>query len=183
VPPSEPPKKPDTYLQIVKAPAASSPRRGDVKDEVVKYDDAEWHSDGTDEGLDAAGTHIGLFLAWVVMRGLDAGAQFGGNPAGAAAVRQKEAADREAVRRRAMKGSQLLSRWYDDKLFSTELTAEGAAFANSYYAKHYLNDYEQTLAQGLPSQYSVPDTWESFDKMALVLDRRFAQWQAEQARR
>ena len=96
-----------------------------------------------------------------------------------AKLRREEEADRAAVRQRAMTGSALLQSWYDDKLFSSNLVPEGAAFANAYYVKHYFDDYNHTLAKGLPSEYAVPDTWESFDKLAPVIDRRFAAWRAK----
>ena len=169
---------PDRYVQMVKTPEQRG-RRPAVEDEVVKYDDAEWHQDSAREAKlpeEAAATHIGMFLAWVVTRRLDAGPRFA-EGSGSAAL--DEANDRDDVRRRKMKGAALLRRWYDDKLFSEELTPEGAAFANAYYVKHYFDDYNHTLAKGLASEYAVPDTWESFDKLAPVIDHRFAAWKAK----
>lgn len=41
----------------------------------------------------------------------------------------------------------------------------------------YLEDYEKTLAQDLPSLYYVEDTWENFDKISIVIEKHFAMFQ------
>ena len=44
----------------------------------------------------------------------------------------------------------------------------------SYY--EYYADLEKLAPQNFPSLYHLPDTWETFDKIAPVLDERFSHW-------
>lgn len=42
-----------------------------------------------------------------------------------------------------------------------------------------MHDYEATLAGNLPTTYHVPDTWETYEKIKPVLDKRFQEWKAK----
>jgi hypothetical protein len=72
----------------------------------------------------------------------------------------------------------------DGKLIDEDLTDEANAFARAYYMDgtdsgrlgDYVTDYETELGGGLPSIYHVPNTWETFDKFAPIISRRFAEW-------
>jgi hypothetical protein len=170
---------------LVSRPSTGVPAPGGrAKDETVKYDDSEWHRAEARKAQhpENAGTHIAMFLAWVLANRLDARLEIGAPTDTASSEALDEANERDDVRSRRRTASELLHRWWDEKLFSTDLTREGAAFANGYYRKQYLDDYEQTLSKGLRSFYAVPDTWESFDKLAPVLDHRFREWQAKHVR-
>jgi hypothetical protein len=139
------------------------------------FDRAEWHSGEPryprDLPPEAAGTHLGLFLAWAILRqrvapGLNAEALL-------------------AVRRRVRPGRDFLFAECDGALRAAELTEEAAAFARDWFqdgrgnirADGYLLDYEKELAGTLPDLYRVADTWPNCDRMAKLLDRRFEQWQ------
>jgi hypothetical protein len=141
------------------------------------YDRAEWHSDGdrfpADLPPEAGGTHIGLFLAWAVLRD-----HIGD-------LHREDSADAlVAVRRREMTGREFLYEMCAGKFGSQDLSDEGNAFARVYWqdgegminARGYLADYEATLCAGLSDLYRVADTWENFDALARVIDRRFEEW-------
>lgn len=120
---------------------------------MAKLDDASWHE---------TATHIGMFVAWTILAKL-----WRGEPSHAAATKD--------VRRRAITGRQFLMRECDGKLSASDLTEEGAAFAENYYPERYMADYRRLLVQGLASDYAVEDSWANYDRVAPAIDR---QWRA-----
>ena len=140
----------------------------------MSIDKADWHTDSVASDLpeDAAGTHIGMFVAWGIINGL------------VAQPHEKEWKDSmDAVRTRSITGRDFLFSRRDGKFLEQDLTPDGVAFVTRYYSKHYFKDYERALCAGLPSIYHVADTWANYDKLAPVLDDRFAQWKNRGARR
>ncbi|SRR6266571_8507219 len=138
-------------------------------------DSADWHYGGNyPAGLppENAGTHIGMYLAWIISRNL----------AGEDLVRH--AGDTYTwVLNREVTGRDLLFTKLDEKFFDQLLSPEGQAFTRSYYESNgYANDYDRVLCGDLPSLYHVADTWENFDKLAPVIDERLAAWRALQER-
>jgi hypothetical protein len=137
----------------------------------MAYDRADWHHGGNypkDLPSENGGTHIGMFLAWVIMNGFEGEELKEDNPAAVAALRA-----------RAMTGRQFLFRNCDGKLSDVDLNEEVNAFAKYYYSHpkfHYLEDYHNVLAEGLPSTYHVNDSWENYDKIAPVITQRFNEW-------
>ncbi len=101
--------------------------------------------------------------------------------------REDSQADLAAVRSRKMTGRDFLFRDCDGKFWEEDLSDHGNEFARWYYAPEtggygpYIGDYEASLAEKLPSIYHVADTWENFDKLAPLIDRRFAQWKQKRA--
>jgi hypothetical protein len=138
---------------------------------VYVFDNARWHG-GNDFPADLdeyqAAVHMGLFLAWCIARDLHDAEFF--TDVGLNVVL-------DAVRARQLTGAQLLEP-LAGVLAGDELNAEGNAFARAYYETLYRADYLGALAGGLPSMYHVPDTWESFERLRPVLDRRYAEWVA-----
>ncbi len=68
----------------------------------------------------------------------------------------------------------------DEKFTDEDLTDEGNAFTRAYFdfkTGKYLGDYNKTLLPAGLSLYHVPDTWESFDKLAPVISQRFHNWE------
>jgi hypothetical protein len=128
------------------------------------------------------GTHIGMFLAWVIMRGL---------------VGETHHADsKQALVKllaRAITGRDFLVSQCDEKLWDEDFNAQGLAFAKDYYESEtafadeysdYMQDYcdvfnAHAAANGFEyaSTYHVENTWENFDRLTPILDQRFAQWQ------
>ena len=140
----------------------------------MAYDRADWHYGGDyPEGLppENGGTHIGMFLAWAIMNGLEG--EF---------HREESPASLAAVRARQMTGRQFLFKECDEKFWGEDLSAEGNAFAKYYYdgteeqGGPYFEDYESALVGDLPSMYHVEDTWQNYDQIAAVINRRFEEW-------
>ena len=139
----------------------------------MKYDDATWHSGGdfpADLPPEAGGTHTGMFLAWALLAGLGGELHTEDEP---------DTVPRLATRRTTP--GQFFLEWCDGKFTDEDVNDEGNAFVRDYFdfeKGQYLGDYESTLAGGLPGVYHVPDTWETFDRLKPVLDRRLAEWRA-----
>src|SRR5437588_11537765 len=120
-------------------------------------DRADWHYGGSypvDLPPENGGTHIGMYLAWVIERDL------------ASSRLLKEAGPSlERLRDRAITGRQLLLSELDETFFDGLLTKTGKEFTRDYYETHaYFADYGEVLAEGLPSTYYVEDSWANYDK-------------------
>ena len=139
----------------------------------MTYDDASWHYGGdfpADLPRAAGATHIGLFLAWMLLHG------------------HGSAAHGEAVallkRREVAPGAWFLAHC-GEKLTADELSDEGNRFAQSYYLHDedrfeagdasYLSDYMGRFSEA-GNAYRVPDHWDSYDRLAPILAHRFALW-------
>ncbi len=145
----------------------------------MAYDRSDWHYDGefpADLPSSAGGIHIGMFLAWAITRGFEGDCHRTGS------VRALL-----SVRLRRSKGSEFLRKYCEEKFWEDDLNEEGNAFAEDYYAKDgehgYLADYQELLAQGLPSMYHVKDTWENFDRLSARIDKRFREWRRNARKR
>ncbi len=139
----------------------------------MKFDDASWHYGGDfpkDLPDEAGATHAGMFLVWALFAGL------GGE------IHIDEASDEIArLQSRETTPGQFFLRQCDGKLTDEDLNDEGNRFVAAYFDftnGRYLADYETTLGSQLPSLYHVPDSWESFEAIAPVLDRRLLQWRS-----
>ena len=142
----------------------------------MKYDDAEYCflNFETDLENEAGGTHTGMYLAWAALRGLlDEGFH---------------EATLAPLRARQITGSSLYFDRCDGKLMDDDFNDEGNAFTASYYGEHFVADYQRVFEKMMPNAgattddfCSVPDTWENFDRLAPLLDQRYAQWQQAQA--
>lgn len=118
-----------------------------------------------------AATHIGIFLAWAALHGL------------INELHEKRfPALLERLRAREITGREFFEAACDGRFAEKDLNVEGNAFAEFYYRNlagekgPYFSDYRKTLGQGLPSFWHVPDTWESYDQIAPVIDRQFDRW-------
>jgi hypothetical protein len=138
----------------------------------MAYDRADWHYGGDfpkDLPPEAGGTHIGMFLAWVIARGLEG-----------EELREDASESLRAVRERRMTGREFLMQECDEKLVDFCLNKEGNAFAQAYYERDgpggYVSDYAELFVADLPSLYHVEDAWANYDRLAAVLDQRFAEW-------
>jgi hypothetical protein len=136
---------------------------------MIKYDDASWHCHGgafpTDLPDAAAATHIAMFVVWALVSGLGGSRHVG-------ELRQ----DLEQLKSRGITPVLYLLRACDGRFTVEDLNFQGNLFAASYFGYRYLQDYDNTLGQNLPSLYHVADLWENFDRLKPLLDRRFADW-------
>jgi hypothetical protein len=139
----------------------------------MKYDDASWHYGGNfpEDLPDKAGaTHTGMFLAWALVTGL-----------AGELITDEFPEFIEKLRDRSLTPGQLFFELCDGKFIDEDLNEVGNAFALAYFDfknGKYLRDYEATLGAEAPTLYHVADSWENFDRLAPVLDRRFAEWKA-----
>ncbi len=143
----------------------------------MKYDDSEYLflNFETDLDNDAAATHIGMYLAWAILRGL-----------GSSQFERPEAVHQiSALRSRQTSGGAVLLELCDGKLMSSDLNELGNAFTTAYYDRHFSKDYGRVFEPDFPDTghpvddlCGIADTWANFDRLAVVLDKRFAQWQS-----
>jgi hypothetical protein len=137
------------------------------------YDAAVWHYEGdfpADLPRAAGATHMGMFLAWMLLNG--------------------EGADRHAadlpplLERRITPGAWFLAHC-DEQLTDADLSTEGNRFAQAYYLfdedrldegePSFLPDYAKSFPDA-EFAYSVPDDWATYDRLAPILAHRFALW-------
>jgi hypothetical protein len=141
--------------------------------DIISFDKADWHTDGTaEENLDfeQAFVHTGMYLGWIIDRELYS-EEF--------AETHKKAIVR--YRARKMTGPTVYAS-IGVTFASHMLNDEGVAFTKAYYGlekSRYLVDYEKLLTVDLPSTYHVKDTWENYELLKPVIDKRFAAWREE----
>lgn len=142
----------------------------------MKYDDASWHYEGdfpADLPASAGATHIGMFLAWAILHGF------------AGEIHIEDSPDTlEQLRQRTITPGQFLIRACDEKFTDEDLSADGNSFAEHYFKSEdhwgdYLDDYEATLGKKGQSLYHIADTWENYDLLAPVIQKRFEEWQKD----
>lgn len=145
----------------------------------MAYDRWDWHEESVEKyGLPhtAAVTHIGMYLAWCHSVGLMGEFIYTEYPEGV-----------EELVSRSLTPGQWLSKYIHDKFTNEDLNHEGNEFAQYYYSTQpiYLKDYARTFGPtGLSrlwrrwSLYSVPDSWQTFDKLKPLLDQRLSDWRA-----
>jgi hypothetical protein len=136
----------------------------------VTYDDAEWHMDSVlDLGLDesAAAVHVGIFLAWATTKGL---------------LDDELDVRTDAVRvvaERSVTPSALAGRYFVSQIDPFMLNTVGNGFADTAY-RHYLVALESDpMVARNESIYHVPDSWDSYDAIAPVIDALYARWLAD----
>ena len=149
----------------------------------MKYDDASWHYEGeypTDLPPEAGATHIGMFLAWMLLHGF-----------ASSDVQEDAVAELAALQRREISGAEFLRRVCDEALTDGEFSEEGNAFATAYYQSEdgegyglYIDDYIATFALSDDTDddnclYRLNDNWDNYDKLAAVIDRRYDEWRAQ----
>ncbi|HEX4796831.1 MAG TPA: hypothetical protein VH370_23770 [Humisphaera sp.] len=131
------------------------------------YDKAKWHSDGDfPKGLpyENGGTHVGMFLAWVINHGM-AGPD----------LTDEAASDLEEVRQRRLTGRTVLFNHLDGVLSDEDLNDEGNAFAKHYYQK-YQGEYDALIRRKLKTAYHASDDWATYDMVAAMIDRAYSEF-------
>lgn len=139
----------------------------------MAYDRADFDYSTEEQPLPKgqAATHIGMFLAWAILNGLENGWH-----------KQHSAELLARLRRFEITGRQFFQAACAEKFAEKDLNVEGNRFAEYYYRNEtgergpYFDDYRKTLAKGLPSFWHVADTWENYEKLAPVITRRYEEW-------
>lgn len=134
------------------------------------YDKAEWHIKHLPHDLpsDQALVHTGMLVTWLAENDMIDG-EFA-----------QEAAQ---VKRRKIRGSDAYRLW-DCVLACDILTEEGNGFVRDYYEEKamFWKDYDELLVRGLPSFYSVRDTWKNYDVISKRISERFRLWKAKHSK-
>jgi hypothetical protein len=139
----------------------------------MAYDRADFDYSTSDSPLPKghAATHIGMFLAWALTKGLENDYH-----------RSKFPELTARLRSRAITGREFFEAACQGKFSERDLSPEGNAFAEVYYRNEsgergpYFEDYRKTLAADLPSFWHVEDTWENYDRIAPVIEKRYQAW-------
>ena len=142
--------------------------------EIEVFDKAKWHYESPEYPRDLsqeyAFTQGGYFLAWAIDHKML-------EPEFAVDFVEEIA----AFIARKITGPKLL-KIAGGALASDMLCDRANRFAKEYFnekAGQYYEDFFETLAIGLPSEYHVEDTWENYSKMASIIDARFKSWENE----
>jgi hypothetical protein len=140
----------------------------------MKYDDASWHFGGEfpkDLPIEAGATHTGMFVVWAFLSGF-AGDLF--------AVDSPD--EIQKLQSRTITPGRFFLESCDGKFIDDDLNDEGNAFTQAYFdfeKGKYISDYEAELGEEVVNLYYVKDSWENFDRLRPVLDRRFADWRTK----
>lgn len=134
------------------------------------YDKAKWHDEEVqDLNLDEfqAFIHGGMYLGWIIDNGM-LSPDF-----------EKEC-EEEIGRflKREITGPELNS-LLDGWLYSDMFNEEANMFSRYYYdgdKLRYYYDYGRAVALELPSLYHVSDTWENYEKVKAIIEKRFRKW-------
>ena len=135
----------------------------------MKYDDSEYFfMNFTDDDLpvEAGATHIGMFMAWVIMHDL-----FSDDFHSTQEI--------EKVKSRKITGRDFVIDSCDGKLCDEDLSEEGNKFVMWYYESKYFDDYCKVFeisGDGVNEFCGIEDKWENFEKLTLVLDKRLNEW-------
>lgn len=139
----------------------------------MAIDRVDWHAESAERkgySYENGRTHIGFYLAWMIMNHLE------GDD-----LREDGAEELALVRAREMTGYEFLEVMCDEKFIDDDLNEEGYAFTAYFYEKshQYLEQYNALFHEkmGLP-EYSVEDNWENYDQLAPLIDEAFLQWKA-----
>ena len=136
------------------------------------YDKSKWHDEAVAKfGLPAehASHHIVFFFRWCIEHDFLIEWLRNEWPYDYAAVREG--------RLSALAYFEQLDRCFIDDM----LTDEGNAFAAAYfdYEKgRYVEDLKGTLQGSLPSEYHIPFNDDTYGRLKLVIDKRYAEWKA-----
>ena len=135
------------------------------------YDKAKYHYGGDfPEELDEfqGFVHTGMYVGWLIDNDL---------------LDQDFFADsQEAIKEfqnRQITGSQFYEMQMDGVFLIDDISEIGNRFSFDYFdfdSGKYISDYEKTLANKLPTLFHVQDTWENYEKIKKVIDKRFLEW-------
>lgn len=137
----------------------------------MTYDRMDWHSENNfPENLPSenGGTHIGMFLAWIINNNLIGQLHL-----------EHSIESIEEVKNRQITGRNFLIDECDSKFWPEDLDDEGIEFANFYYSNDsscgYADDYAEVFDQ-YETLYHVEDNWSNYDLINPVITKRYTEW-------
>ena len=135
-----------------------------------KYDDVSWHFDGdfpTELTEKNASTHIGMFIGWIVKRGLEG--DF---------LKEMALDGIRKLKLGEITGGDFIYSYCDGKLTNEDLNDNANKFAQEYYEDDvYMSDYAEALGADVPTLYHVEDNLENALIIEDILDKRFKEYQ------
>ena len=138
------------------------------------YDKAKWHYGGDEFPAELSEihgfTHTGFYLLWLAENNFIS--DF---------VRQDFEAELSATLNRD-KSPVHLYEMMDGCLIGDMLNSEGNMFSQSYYEKHYLNDYSKTYDE-VTDVYYVNPSWENYERIVPLISQRFQKWQRSKVKK
>lgn len=138
----------------------------------MSYDKIEWHSEGEGFPKDAetknGGTHIGMFLTWVIQNDL----------IGELYIETSQESINK-VKRQEMTGRDFLIEECDSKFYNEVLNDAGNEFVEYYYEndgdENYFGDYARVFSE-YDNVYDVEDSWKNYDRIKPVISIRYQDW-------
>jgi hypothetical protein len=145
---------------------------------MASYDRMDWHYGGdfpknlpTENG----GTHIGMYLAWIINNDL-----YGD-------MHREESMDSiQKVLRREWTGRDFLVIECDEKFWEDDMNERGNEFTKFYYEtqegqdlSYFIEDYAGLFGDTVDSIYEVENTWDNYDKLRPLIDKRYRDWSLE----
>ena len=115
------------------------------------------------------GTHIGMFLTWIIQNNLIGEFHLENSPDGLTKVHNKE-----------WTGRDFLINECDGKFWEEDLNEEGNEFAEYYYYD-FTSDYYKAFEVTDSSVYTVENSWENYEKIKPILDKRYLEWKTSKA--
>ena len=113
-----------------------------------------------------------MFVAWALLSGLAGEFHIEDAPEGLAALRA-----------RSVTPGIFFMRTCDGKFTDEDLNDDGNAFTETYFdfkTGKYLTDYCAAVGISIHKIYYAADTWDNFDRLKPVLDKRYAEWRQKQ---
>lgn len=137
----------------------------------MAFDKMDWHAVTFPDSIpyENAGTHIGIYLAWLINNELlheDWQEEF------VKAIAR--------VKNRESTGRDILMEYFDETLSEDIMTDEALEFTGEYYDSAYIDDFADALAaEEHDSEFAVylhDDTWENYDMVEPVITAKFEKW-------
>lgn len=138
---------------------------------MASIDRMDWHYGGDfPENLpqENGGTHIGMFLTWIIENDL----------IGELHREDSQEAILKVINHQ-MTGRDFLIEQCDEKLWEDDLNEQGLLFTKHYYESDiYIQDYSELLATEVESIYEVENSWDNYQKLKPVIDKRYNEWKS-----
>ena len=135
-------------------------------------DRADWHlNEDFPENLpeENCGTHVGMYINWVIDSNLIGEIHKEDSSEGIIDVKSKR-----------ITGRDFFFDYCDGKFWSDDLNSIGLLFTEDYYSSNkYFEDYATTLDDGSESIFTIENSWENYQKIKIVIDRRFKDWESK----
>jgi hypothetical protein len=144
---------------------------------MATIDRADWHYKGDFPGnlpKENGGTHIGMYLNWIIDNDLIG-----------EALREDAAEGIQSVKSGKITGRDFLFQYCDEKFPEDFLNEEGLEFTQRYYKRlgTYMYDYQDVLGKKYDSLYEIPDTRQNYELIAGKITKEFEKWKSRKVKK